>query len=307
MSYAIGCNAKRKKRQAGKPRTMTEATRRGKTGVLTRRPSGPPEWHSAKLDGYKIRCLSPFRRFRGIEIPWDDAKSLAVSTEQVVKASRSRKVVKLAAGQFGAPLEVYVKRYNFKSWYGPYLRAMRKSRAREEFDLGWKLMDLGIRTPRPVWLAEARGALSPYSLIATEAIPESDNAVERWRRLETEQERVDLLVATAHFLLTMHEKAFFHDDCKATHVLVLPHAPSTPGEFFIIDLLGCSIRKRLTKARRAMNLYQFLRTFHSPQKMFPLQGEHRRIFLEAYGGSAKEAEKWERLIERIGNAKGRKI
>ncbi|MCK6471294.1 MAG: lipopolysaccharide kinase InaA family protein [Planctomycetes bacterium] len=286
---------------------MTEATRRGKTGVLTRRPSGPPEWHSAKLDDYKIRCLTPFRRFRGTEIPWDDAKTLAMTTEQVVKASRSRKVVKLAAGQFGAPLEVYVKRYNFKSWYGPYLRAMRKSRAREEFDLGWKLMELGIRTPRPVWLAEARGALSPFSLIATEAIPESDNAVERWRRLVNEQDRADLLVATAHFLLMMHEKSFFHDDCKATHVLVLPHAPSSPEEFFIIDLLGCSIRKRLTKARRAMNLYQFLRTFHSPQRKLPFSEEHRRIFLEAYGGSAKDAEKWERQIERIGNAKGKVI
>ncbi|MBI3829345.1 MAG: hypothetical protein HY291_07500 [Planctomycetes bacterium] len=272
-----------------------------------RPPSGPVKWHVMTRDGYKIRCLGPYQRFRGLDIPWNDIDALATVTEFVAKSSRSRKVVKLAAGQFGTPIEVYVKRYNFKTWYGPLLRVTRKSRAREEFELGWKVMEAGIRTPRPVWLAEAEGAVSHFSLLATEAIPECENVIERWWRLESEPERCELLLALGRFILMFHDRGFYHDDCKAEHFLVLPNAPSTPGEFFIIDLLGCSMAKSVSRLNRAKNLYQILRSFLPKKDNHGFTPDHKAVLLQAYGGSLAEAAKWSTWINRIGSLKGHKV
>ncbi|MCW8129313.1 MAG: hypothetical protein KIS92_02925 [Planctomycetota bacterium] len=272
-----------------------------------RPPSGPVKWHSQERNGYRIRCLGPYQRFRGLDIPWDDADALATVTEFIAKSSRSRKVVKLAAGQFGTPIELYVKRYNFKTWYGPLLRVTRNSRAREEFDLGWKVMEAGIRTPRPVWLAEDLGTVSRYSLLATEAIPECENAMERWWRLETEAERCEMLLALGRFILMFHDRGFYHDDCKAGHFLILPHAPSSASEFFIIDLLGCSMTRSVSRLNRAKNLYQILRSFLPKKDDHGFTDAHKTVFLQAYGGSLAEAAKWSRWVDRVGKLKGRKL
>ncbi len=283
---------------------MSNAPRR-RTEVRYKPLSGPPKWETARREGYKLKFLKPFERFRGIEIPWDDLTELKMVTEHLAKASRSRKVVRLAAGHFGTPLDLYVKRYNYKTWYGPYLRATRKSRAREEFELGWKLMKAGIKTPRPVWLAETIGPLSPFCMLATEAIPESENVIERWKRITREKDRTELLVALGRFLLMLHEQKFYHDDCKASHVLVLPDAASSPQEFFIIDLLGCGFLKRLSNYRRAKNLYQILRSFKPKHTHFGFTPEHRDTFLRSYGESEDGALRWGKWVDRMGRLKGR--
>ena len=51
-----------------------------------------------------------------------------------MKASRSRTVILLCAGQFGLPVQLCVKRYFLRSWLRLLLRAPRKTRAREEFE-----------------------------------------------------------------------------------------------------------------------------------------------------------------------------
>ena len=46
-------------------------------------------WVEFKSDGYHIRALAPFRRFRGLEIPWEGSDAeLEDSTERLVKHSR---------------------------------------------------------------------------------------------------------------------------------------------------------------------------------------------------------------------------
>jgi len=271
------------------------------------RPSQEVKWHFDKKGDYRIQCLPPYKRFRGTEIPWTDTIELNETTEQVIKRTRSRKVVKLAAGQYGTPLELYVKRYNFKTWYGPYLRMARRSRSREEFELGWALMDAGIRTPRPVWVAEQTGTPSRFSLLATEAIPLAENALERWYRLEEPEDRFDLVRAMGQFLYLLHERGLYHDDCKAGHFLIRMESPSMPKEFFIIDLLGCGLKGRLTKIQRAKNLYQLMRHFHPRRKSIGFEKEYREELLMAYGGSHHDAEKWSSWVDRIGSIKGRKL
>lgn len=277
-----------------------------RTHTHGQRPSQQVKWHLEQKGRYDIQCLPPYKRFRGSEIPWDHPVDLDETTELIIKSSRSRKVVKLAAGQYGTPLELYVKRYNFKTWYGPYLRMARQSRAREEFELGWALMDAGIRTPRPVWLAEERRMPSRYSMLATEAIPLAESILQRWRRLADESDRVDLVRAVGQFLYLLHERGFYHDDCKAAHLLVRLESPSSPKEFFIIDLLGCGLKGRLTHLQRAKNLFQIMRHFHPPKQSIGFGPEHRETLLTAYGGSHHDAEKWSRWVDRIGRLKGKK-
>ena len=284
------------------------STRRSrKPGGPQERPSQTAEWHTGEHQGYRIQCLRPYQRFRGTEMPWDKLADLLRMTEEVTKSSRSRKVVKLAAGHFGTPLELFVKRYNFKTWYGPYLRMTRRSRAREEFELGWVLKDAGIRTPTPVWVAEQMGTPSRYSMLATEAIPAAENIWERWMRLDEEECRLDLMRAVGHFLLLLHERGFYHDDCKSGHVLVRLDSPSDPREFFVIDLLGCGLLGRLSRLRRAKNLYQMLHQFLPRHQDLGFREHHREEFLEAYGGSKAEGARWSRWVDRVGGLKGRRI
>ena len=271
------------------------------------RPAGANTWVEFKTDDWRVRALAPFKRFRGLDIPWDDAELLEDSSERVIKCSRSRKVVKLGAGNFGAPVEVYVKRYNLKSWLRVLLRSVRRTRAREEFELGWQLMEKGIKTPRPVWLAEAGGRISRFSVLATEALPFVESALERWRRCEDEAHRRDLLVALGQFIGQLHDIGFYHDDCKASHVLIFPDRPSLAKEFYIIDLLGSSFPTVLTKLSRAKNLYQIVRSFKPKNEDLGFTDEHRYIFLQAYGGSPVEAANWSAWVSRVGKMKGRKV
>jgi tRNA A-37 threonylcarbamoyl transferase component Bud32 len=265
-------------------------------------------WLHLECNGYDVRTLAPFKKFRGLDIPWENAAELEDSIERVVKSSRSRKVVKLAAGHFGAPVEVYVKRYNFKSWMRMLFRTGRKTRAREEFDLGYRLMEKGIRTPRPVWLAEAKGTLSRHSLLATEALPEAESAVDRWMHCELEAERQELMVALGRFVGMIHDAGFYHDDFKADHLLLFPNRPAVPEEFYIIDLLGGSFPAVLSTLRRAKNLYQMIRSFVPKRRTLGFTQEHRDLFLLAYScGNAIEAEKWSKWVKRVGRLKGRKV
>lgn len=270
------------------------------------RPEGKVTWVVLKSQGYQIRCMKAFERFRGLEIPWDKPLEIQAIAEALVKASRSRKVVKLAAGQFGAPVQIYVKRYNLKTWYGPILRAPRRSRAREEFDLGWALARAGIRTPRPVWLAEEDRILARYSMLATEAIPFAEDVTIRWSNSRSEKERFCLVSALGRYLALLHKKGFFHDDCKATHILMHPNAPPTLDSFYIIDLLGCRFGRKVTAARRARNLYQFLRTFHPKplkRKAPVFSQEYAKVFFKAYAGTIVEGQHWMERVEKIALAR----
>lgn len=258
-------------------------------------------------DGYNITTLPPFRKFRGLDIPWERADLLADESEEVAKSSRSRKVVHLAAGQYGLPVEVHVKRYNFKSILKMVLRAGRKSRAREEFDLGWKLLAKKIRTPRPVWLAEAKGAVAKYSIVATESIPEAESALDRWRRCANERQRHELCTAMGQFTAMLHDVGFYHDDYKSAHLLILPNRPSSADEFSVIDLLGGAFPTMLTTTRRARMLFQLVRSFIPKKHTIGFRAEHRHTILKAYCGSEGEAQKWEKWVNRVAGLKGLRL
>ena len=260
-------------------------------------------WIACARAGYRIRTLAAFQRFRGLDMPWDDLEALMRSAEYVAKASRSRKVVRLAAGQFAAPVDLFVKRYNLRTLMRLLLHTGRQTRAREEFELGWKLIERGIKTPRPVWLAEAAGPLSRYSLLATEALAGFESALERWMRCTEQGQRIQLLEALGQFTGRMHAAGFYHDDYKARHLLVRSNRSSRASEFYVIDLLGGGFPLRLSSLARSRNLYQLLRTFNRAPTRLGFTPEHRQILLEAYSGSRKDAAFWSTWVNRAARIK----
>ena len=258
-------------------------------------------------DGYRITTLPPFLKFRGLDIPWDSMEDLSDEAECVNKYSASRKVVHLAAGQYGLPVEVHVKRYAIKSFLKRLLHTVRKSRAREVFDMGWKLLSKKIRTPRPVWLAEAKGAMARFSILATESLPGAESAYDRWLRCTNDRQRAELLTSIGQFTAMMHDAGFCHGDCKSTHLLIFPSRPSVPEEFYVIDLLGGGFPHVLSPLKRARNLFKLVRSFIPRQTDSGFSPEHRRTILKAYAGSEMEADVWENWVERIGRMKGQRV
>jgi tRNA A-37 threonylcarbamoyl transferase component Bud32 len=262
---------------------------------------------SFEQDGYRITTLPPFRNFRGLDIPWDSMEDLSDESECVNKYSASRKVVHLAAGQYGLPVEVHVKRYVIKTLFKALLHTVRKSRAREVFDMGWKLLSKKIRTPRPVWLAEAKGALSRSSILATESLAGAESAFDRWKRCTNDKQRAELLTAVGQFTGIMHDAGFCHADAKSTHLFIFPNRPSSADEFYIIDLLGGSFPRVLTPIKRAKNLFRLVRSFIPKQQDIGFLPEHRRAVVKAYAGSEVEADYWDNWVERIGRMKGQRV
>lgn len=254
-------------------------------------------------DGYRITTLPPFRKFRGLDIPWENIDDLSEEAEVIEKFSGSRKVVHLAAGQYGLPVEIHAKRYAFKSTFKLLLSCVRKSRAREGFDLGWKLLSKNIKTPRPVWLAEAKGPFSRFSVLATESLPEAESAFERWNRCANDRQRAELLTAVGQFAAMMHDTGFCHGDCKSSHLLILPNRASSAEDFYIIDLLGGSFSRALSPVARAKNLFKLIRSFIPKRQCVGFTPEHRRMILKAYGGSENDADYWDAWVEQIGKVK----
>lgn len=256
---------------------------------------------------WRITTLPPFRQFRGLDIPWESIDDLSEESEFVEKYSDTRKVVHLAAGQYGLPVEVHVKRYAYKSSWKVFLSCVRKSRAREVFDLGWKLLSKKIKTPRPVWFAEARGPFKRYSVLANESIPEAESAFERWNRCINDRQRAELLTAVGQFVAILHDAGFCHNDCKASHLLILPNRPSSADEFHVIDLLGGSFSSGLSPVARARNLYKLIRSFIPKRQCAGFTADHRRMILKAYGGSENEADYWHIWVDQISRVKGQKV
>jgi tRNA A-37 threonylcarbamoyl transferase component Bud32 len=168
-------------------------------------------------------------------------------------------------------------------------------------------MSKGVKTPRPVWLAEGYDTNAAYSMIATELLPDSESALARWQRCENEKQRRELLIAMGQFTGRLHDLGFYHDDYKAAHLLIFPDRPSLPGEFHLIDLLGGSFPAVMTPLGRAKNLYQLIRSLKPKRRDYGFTPEHRDILLLAYSGSALDAVSWGKWVNRVGRLKGRMV
>ncbi len=228
--------------------------------------------------------------------------------EWVTKYSASRKVVHLAAGQYGLPVEVHVKRYAIKTFLKALLHTVRKSRAREVFATwaGDCFRKNQHAAPGLAGRSERRAAAlqHPRHGVASRR----GSAYDRWQRCTNDRQRRGL----AHRPRPAHRhdgrRRFCHGSLpKSTHLPIFPSRPSVLEEFYIIDLLGGGFPHVLSPLKRARNLFKLVRSFIPRQTDSGFLPEHRRAILKAYAGSEMEADVWENWVERIGRMKGQRV
>jgi serine/threonine protein kinase len=186
---------------------------------------------------------------------------------------------------------VYIKQHNALSLGHRLASFFLPSAALRSLAGAVTLLQAGYATARPVAAVEhrRRGVLVK-SLYFSEEIPEAKAVDTFWREnLITlrgtggYRARRAFLRALAHLLSSLHKQDIYHNDLKASNILIRnelrPHEQaSMDGLFSLIDLQGLKRCLYVSKRRRIKNLAQLARTLGRF-----LSRSEKLFFLNAYG------------------------
>jgi hypothetical protein len=272
--------------------------------------NGRPPFVDYRCGQLRGVCLDGFEGFDLAAIPWDEIKVRPDLAHQLAKTSRTRRVVRV---EFAPPRAgargFFVKRVLIRSWRKRLGCLVAASKAKQEWEAGFRLLSLGFATPRPVIFAEHwRGPWLAANYIATEEIRGAVALRHEIERVRGDgQGRRRLFEQLAHWLWGAHRSGFYHDDCSTQHIFVArpPDGAAERGErrdptvkegsagvapaegerlFWFIDLDNCRFYgKPIPWRRRVKNLFQLLRSI--PPRWATRTDRLRfiRAYLEAAG------------------------
>jgi serine/threonine protein kinase len=147
------------------------------------------------------------------------------------------------------------------------------------------LLQAGYHTAKPVAAVEyrSRGILIK-SLYFSEEIPGAKAVDTFWRENLTTLRGADgyckrraFLRALAHLLSSLHSQRIYHNDLKASNILIRNEQAPMEGPFSLIDLQGLRRCFYVSKRRRIKNLAQLGRTLGQL-----LSRSEKLFFLRAY-------------------------
>jgi hypothetical protein len=254
------------------------------------------------------RCLAGYESFDLSAIPWDRLGSQSHDGIDLAKRSRTRRVVRMEFAPDGeAPRGVYAKRVQVLDNRKRIGALLIPSKARHEWNAGYRLIEMGVATARPVVFAEEwRGPWLAASFLVTEELVGARSLREELARVDDRRGRRNLLAEFGCWLWSVHRRGFYHDDCSAEHVYVRTEKDAekeTPAEkessgrktaavseaFLFIDLDNCRFHRRAVPWwRRVKNLFQVLRSIptelasrtdrlHFVLSYLEASGERRRL------------------------------
>lgn len=207
--------------------------------------------------------------------PWEAARRKQPLPDGVTLAKRSPSRWVLGVTWEGH--ELHVKRI-----LSPTLRArlsswLKGSKAAREFATGRAVIAHGLRTPEPVFFAEAPGG---ESFLATRSLPPDHEPMSH--RLRREGLVPELLEALADMTRLLHESGVWHADWRTDHVFSSPALDAAPlaERFALLDLDGAVVSDSVVgAARRARSVHQvFVSLLRRPFTM-----EHAEQFVARYG------------------------
>ncbi len=176
-----------------------------------------------------------------------------------VKRSEGRTLDVVGFERRGRRQSLYLKRDDLRSWRS-WKKVVRqiwaRSRAKTSWDAARYLSHVGIRTPRPVFVAERwAGPLLREAVFAAEPDPGLSHAKGAAAPGENRDNRT-LAIHLGRAIGELHRAGVSHGDCKPTNFIVLGG-----GELSVTDLENAAVREKLSPRRKDRDLKRLLRGF----------------------------------------------
>jgi hypothetical protein len=185
----------------------------------------------------------------------------------LLKDSPSSTVVEFDLSRGGEKHRVIYKRFRVTAWSDPWAALVRRTAALRSWVYGHGLRERGLSTPRPLAvLHRRRHGLSHEGYLLTEKVPDAVDLhryVARLSTLAAAERRANLrrlIEEVARLVRELHRRHLSHRDLKATNVLV-GQVANLSYACWLIDLVGVSLHRRLTRRRMVQNLARLHASF----------------------------------------------
>jgi len=151
----------------------------------------------------------------------------------------------------------FAKRYNCLGEIYKIKNICRESNAYKAWRAGWKFLQSGISTPRPIiCIEERRFRLLGRSYLLCEFINNTCNLLDAWSALD-EQHRLRFLYLAGTEIGNMHHMGCLHGDLNWRNVLI--RKKSNTEKIFLVDLDGCRFSKHIDEKTARRDLGHFYR------------------------------------------------
>jgi len=154
-------------------------------------------------------------------------------------------------------LSYFFKRYNCLGFGYQVKSIFRHSRALKSWLAGWKWLELGLPTPRPIACMEERCLrLLGRSYLLFESIAGAHSLLDVWKNLDgPRQQEVLTLLGTE--IGMMHRHGLLHGDLNWRNILIRDISGSLEVHF--VDLDGCRFFDKMTSSRAQKDMSHFFR------------------------------------------------
>jgi tRNA A-37 threonylcarbamoyl transferase component Bud32 len=207
---------------------------------------------------------------------------------RLIKSERKIKVGFIPLRIGGMTKTVYIKQHNALSIGHRLASLFLPSAAMRSLRGAVTLLQEGYATAKPVAAVEYRNwGVLIKSLYFSEEVPGAKTVDAFWREelallrgADGYRQRRAFLRTLAHLLRSLHQTRIYHNDFKASNILILDGQAPVEERFSLIDLQGLRKCFYVSGRRRIKNLAQLDRTLGCL-----LTRTEKVFFLKAYGGS----------------------
>ena len=232
----------------------------------------PPDYIEPSIDaleyaceGLRGKCLAGFQALDLTKIPWDRIKRERVPGFELIKSSHTRRVIKMSFTPEGEskPALLFAKRMRVRRLRQQLGSLFAVSKGKREWILGHRVRSRGIDTPLPVLFAEERrGSRLKASYVVLVSVEGQQSVHDLLSQTHTSSRKSNLMMRSAQFLATLHQKGIYHDDFSCDHLFMPDSSGVTaPEQPALIDLDNAAVCPSPPGTwKRAKNVFQFLRS-----------------------------------------------
>ena len=210
------------------------------------------------------------------ELLLPDPDRLFAAGERVVSPWQSVATDKVVVEFAGRRL--FLKRYNCLGLGYRLKNMFRPSRALKSWRAGWKFLELGVPTPKPLaCLEERRYRLLGRSYVLFEQIDNATSLLDAWADFDGEQRR-NLLLSLGSEIGRLHRFGLIHGDLNWRNILVR-QARSGP-EILFVDLDGSRFLGKVNRDSAWRDMDHFFRDL----QRVGANDDEVQIFIQAWDG-----------------------